>query len=120
MLRPISFTALAAAALLGLAACNSAAAVDVVPTAPSSSISHDVSLSITESDGRYSGTIRHDQLQCSGTLNDGVLTGAVLTIQKHIEVVGTCIVDLEVNLTTSDDDTLIYTTEVSTAVLTRT
>jgi hypothetical protein len=89
-------------------------------TASQNDTTHDVSLSLSESDGRYSGTIRHDQLECSGSLNEGVLTGAVLTVQKHIDVVGNCIIDLEVTLTHSDDDTLIYTTAVSTGVLTRT
>jgi hypothetical protein len=80
---------------------------------------HDVSISLTEADGGYSGTIRHDQLQCAGTLNEGVVAAGVLTIQKHIDGVSNCIVDLEVILTPVDAETIRYDTEVSTALLTR-
>jgi hypothetical protein len=82
-------------------------------------VTHDVTLSLTESGGGYSGTIRHDELQCAGTLNDGVVTAGVLTIQKHIDGVSNCIVDLEVILTPVDAETIRYDTEVSTALLTR-
>lgn len=81
---------------------------------------HDVELSLLKTAGGYAGTIRHAELECSGTLGDGTVSAGVLTIQKHIDVNGNCIVDLEVTLTLIDADTLRYDTDVSTAVLTRT
>ncbi|PXA67738.1 hypothetical protein [Cryobacterium arcticum] len=155
MLRPLSFTVLAAATMLCLAACSSAPADDPTPassqpatpaatvstpaaeestaparptadfagdwtgTAQQGSSSHGVDISLIESDGGYSGTIRHDELECSGTLSDGTVSDGVLTIQKHIDVNGTCIVDLEVTLTLVDADSIGYDTEVSTGVLSR-
>jgi hypothetical protein len=148
-MRRAIFSTVLTAALLSLAACSSAPAADADSTAASTASAsstpeptasavpaadfagdwagiatqggstHDVNVSLTESAGGYTGTIRHDELQCSGVLNDGVVSDGVLTIQKHIDVAGTCIVDLEVTLTLVDAETLRYDTEVSTALLTR-
>jgi hypothetical protein len=93
---------------------------DWVGIATQGTSTHDVSLSLSEADdGAYRGTIRHAELQCSGTLNNGIVSAGVLTIQKHMDVPGNCIVDLAVTLTVVDVQTIRYDTEVSTALLNR-
>jgi hypothetical protein len=78
-----------------------------------------VDLSLAESNGEYSGKVRYDELECSGTLKDGAVTDGVLTIQEHIDVNGTCVVDIGLTLGALDGDRLSYETDRSDGVLVR-